>query len=92
MRAYGVDGDNIVCNPDGRTGHGYLYDGATWTRLAFPGTEISRVYDIDGDNIVGGYRDASGTGHGFIYTIPEPTTLLLLALGGFALLHRRRGV
>jgi hypothetical protein len=49
---------------------------------------ISVKYDadnegyIDGSNIIGSYGDNTSIyGHGFIYEIPEPSTLLLLGLG-----------
>ncbi len=44
--------------------------------------------DIDGLNLVGAYSDDYGW-HGFVYTIPEPATLLILGLGGLAIRHRR---
>ncbi|MCK4658531.1 MAG: PEP-CTERM sorting domain-containing protein [Phycisphaerae bacterium] len=71
-------------------GHGFLYDGSSWTTLDYPGAIYTHVYGIDGANIVGHYRDASGDYHGFSYTIPEPATLSLLVLGGLLMARRRR--
>jgi len=83
--AIGISGSNIV----GWSSSGnFLYNltSQTWTTLpGLPGPPEG----IDGRNIVGSYGDASGT-HGFIYTIPEPATLLLFGLGGLALLRKRR--
>jgi len=45
---------------------------------------VTQAYGISGSSIVGSYSDSSGT-HGFVYTIPEPATLLLFALGGLVL-------
>ena len=79
---YGIDGTNIVGNYfDGSIYHGFLYDGTTWSVLDMPGARGTYPQGIDGTNIVGYYLDASGVSHGFIYTIPEPATLLLLGLG-----------
>lgn len=87
----GIDGDNIV----GIYGHfgqaSFLYDGRTWSTLNFPGAITTKAFGIDGDKIVGWYEDFSDNRHGFIYTIPEPATLLVLGLGGIGLLRRRRG-
>ena len=100
--ARGIDGDNIVGtytgygdSADGLPGkelayHGFFFDGANMHTLDFPGSLQTYPMGIDGLNIVGSYTDAFGT-HGFIYTIPEPATVLLLALGGLALVRRPRG-
>jgi probable HAF family extracellular repeat protein len=45
----------------------------------------------DGMTVVGWGYDPSGNIEGWVATLPEPATLSLLALGGLALLHRRRG-
>jgi hypothetical protein len=67
---------------------GFLYDGATLTTLAFPGSSHTEVFGIDGYKIVGQYS-ASGVKHGFIATIPEPASILLFGLGILALRRRR---
>ena len=48
------------------------------------------VVATDGDKIVGYYGDASWSFHGFVYTIPEPGTVLLLGLGGLATVRMPR--
>lgn len=68
----------------------YNLDNQVLTSLQFPGARDTIAQGIDGDNIVGGYDDAFGKYHGFIAVIPEPATILLLALGGM-ILRRRKG-
>ena len=84
----GIDGDNIVGGfADASGGHYFLFDGTTYTTLDVPG----RVYGIDGNNIVGSYThdvDGDRHEHGFLYTIPEPSTLILLTTGALGLLAR----
>jgi hypothetical protein len=94
--AQGISGGNIVGTSfDSSSGitHGFLYDGSTYTTLDGPlGTWASSyATGIDGDTIIGGYFDASGE-HGFIATVPEPSTFVLAALGFGALvwIARRR--
>ena len=54
-----------------------------------PGANYTYAFGIDGSNIVGFYYDGSRE-HGFLYTIPEPGTVLLLGLGGISLILRKR--
>jgi len=75
--AFAIDGSNIVgVYQSGTRYYTFLYDGSTWKTL----DTLMNPWDMEGDKIVGSYTDASGS-HGFIYTIPEPATLLLLGLG-----------
>lgn len=58
---------------------------SNWTRL----TRVTTMSD-DGTTVAGwGVWAADGTTRGFIATIPEPATLLLLTLGGLASIRRR---
>jgi len=75
----------------------FLYDisTATYTTLNInlPGP-ISMTGEISGNTVVGTYTDSQDVGHGFVATIPEPSTLALLAsaLLGLGVIHlRRRG-
>ncbi|MHC4740513.1 MAG: PEP-CTERM sorting domain-containing protein [Planctomycetota bacterium] len=89
--ADGIHGDNIVGHyrDASLNDHGFLYDGTSWIQLDFPDASSTGAKGIDGDRIVGYYWDGSTT-HGFIYTIPEPATILLLGLGVSVLRKRRR--
>jgi len=60
-------------------------------------TNFKRLYAIsdvqdDGKYAISGYGTwaADGTSRGFVLVVPEPATLSFLALGGLALLRRRR--
>ena len=61
-----------------------------YTTLDVPGASTTWATGIDGSNIVGWYSDANGNVHGFLATIPEPTTLSLLAVGLLMACRRRR--
>jgi hypothetical protein len=43
---------------------------------------------IRGDSIVGSYKDSSDVWCGFVYTICEPATLVLLGVGGMMMRKR----
>jgi hypothetical protein len=80
--AIGIDGDNVISG--GFSSPSQLYNIATQTLTtlsSLPGPACS----ISGDSVVGWYGQAYGNEHGFIYTIPEPATLLLLGLGAVVL-------
>jgi hypothetical protein len=71
----------------------FYYDGTTWTTIESPEPAYIQVRGIDGNNIVGSYvlrSDWNSYRHGFVLTVPEPTTLSLLALGGLLIARRRR--
>lgn len=61
--------------------------------LDLTGWWLMEAMDVsaDGTTIVGYGINPDGQTEAWIATIPEPTTLSVLALGGFALLRRRRG-
>ena len=99
--AWGIDGNNIVGSYIDASGfdHGFLYDFSTYTTLDDPaGQQVSRfgfgptgsdVRGISGNTIVGIYT-TTGRENGYIATVPEPTTLSLIALATGSLLARRR--
>jgi hypothetical protein len=83
----GISGNYIVGNADS---HGFLYDGTNWTTLDMPGANYTVVKGIDGDKVVGLYQSVSGQFiNGFVYTIPEPATLLLFGLGAVVMRKRK---
>ncbi len=95
--AEGIDGNNIVGFYEDASGqHGFLYNGTTWTALDDPlasrrGGTIA--IGISGNNILGYYTDATGMLHGFLTTVPEPSTFVLAALGFLSVIAwRRRGL
>lgn len=81
-----IDGTKLVGSYSDTSGdHGFLYDGTTWTSFDMPGAIHTYIYSISGNNLAGSYIDSEDMFHGFTYTIPEPYTLFLLALGGLVL-------
>ena len=84
--AYGISGNYIVGDqPGGSFGSlsGVIYDGTNYAS-GF----IYQFYGISGSKIVGSYVSSVGVApsySGFVATIPEPSSLLLAAVGGIAL-------
>jgi probable HAF family extracellular repeat protein len=68
--------------------HGFLLSDGVYTLLAVPGAEATRPVGINNSGqIVGNYIGADGHIHGFLATpVPEPSTLLLLAMGTLGLI------
>ena len=70
-------------------GYGFVYVGGQYVTIDPPGAVSSDAHDIDAQGrIYGSYTDGTGPYNG--YVVPEPATLGMLALGGFAMLRRRR--
>jgi hypothetical protein len=71
--------------------HGFLLNGSNWTILDVPGALDTRATGIDGNHIVGFYYYGNPelpNASGFLYTIPEPSSLLSM-IGGLAFLFPR---
>jgi hypothetical protein len=89
--AHGIDGNTIVGTWwDSTESHGFIFDGASWQSFDYPGSIGAVANDISGNRIVGTYFDVTGNAHNFLATIPEPTTIVLLALGAAGALSARR--
>ncbi|HEX4415867.1 MAG TPA: PEP-CTERM sorting domain-containing protein [Lacipirellulaceae bacterium] len=73
----GISGNNIVglYYDSSDVVHGFLYNGATWTPLDFPGSTYTDAFGISGNRIVGSYADAAGNKHGYLYDDSAYTTL-----------------
>jgi hypothetical protein len=82
--ARGISGNNIVGYyfDSSYAAHAFLYNGSTYTTLDDPpGTFLTDAgLAIDGNRIVGTYYDAAGY-HGFVATVPEPSSVVLAAVG-----------
>ena len=77
---------------------GFIENAGIYTLFRDPnnggGIHGTLAYDFQGNTIVGGYYDAAGVAHGFIATVPEPSTatLMLIAAGAVAMQPLKRGV
>jgi hypothetical protein len=92
---FGVAGNELVGGYFGQSSesHGFTYNGSTWTQLDYPGyftgTYATGV-DAQGD-VVGDYEGGPNESQeAFLYTVPEPSSLALAAVGGVAVLVGRR--
>lgn len=90
-RALGISGSKIVgYYQDANGHHGFIYDGSSFTTFDVPGSLDTFATGINGNNIVGYYYNGS-TMEGFLATpVPEPSCLVLLAIGATALVVVRR--
>jgi hypothetical protein len=81
---------------DGSNYNGVIFDGTSWTTLNMPGSTGSFFRSIDGNTLVGyAYygadwaNETSITGFRLVTSIPEPSSIGMLALGAVMLLRRR---
>ena len=71
--------------------HGFLFDGSNYFTIDVPGATNTYFNDISGNQAVGYYTTADGMAHGFVAnSVPEVSSLSLLALGGVVVALRRR--
>jgi hypothetical protein len=90
-----IDGKNIVgyYTPNPLAGnHGFLFDGAAYVTLDAPSGIGTFAQGISGNKIAGFYYDSALVTHGFIATIPEPSSLALLSIGLIGLGHALRWI
>ena len=89
--ANGIDGDRVVGYTDLGSGliASFIYDGATYTHPLGEELELLGAHHfrgVSGNRIVGDYKDRP-----FIYTIPEPRSIWLMAIAAaIGLLLTRR--
>ena len=86
-QADGVSGNDVVgyYNDAGGIEHGFLYNGSGYTTLDYPGSTDTEAFGISGNNVIGAYY-SGGTSHGFLYNVPEPSTLALIGISAVGLL------
>ena len=86
-QANGISGNSVVgysLSAGVPSNFVYNIDTGIYTALDFGSAIGVKASGISGDNVVG----VMNTDSGFIYNVPEPTTLLLLGLGA-AVLRKR---
>ncbi len=94
--AEGIDGNNIVGWFQNDIGgvFSFLYNGSTWTELDYPDPDPGHDYvetyasGISGNIIVGNYNSSERQYGSFVAIIPEPSSLILLVVGGIGLAAR----
>lgn len=94
-----ISGDKMVgsymytTEMEGSKTKGFLYDGIDYSVLQIDGALVTEVNGISGDKVSGHYTDANGKQHGFIGTIqaiPEPSSVMMIGLGGLLIAGYRR--
>src|SRR5689334_10411482 len=64
-----IDGNTIAGTYSSSTpldGHGFIYDGGSFTPFDVPGSTYTYINRVQGNNVVGTYTDNNGY-HGFVY-------------------------
>lgn len=97
---YGIDGSNIIgkFSVNGNT-TSFFYDGTTWF-TDLPGWDAEgSPAGINGDTIVGTYYTYYEEGnliahfsHGYVYTIPEPASAMMIAIGSLFIGLRKKRI
>ena len=94
----GGDVVGTLANVGSAPQHAFFYDGSAMYDLnnlvdpaALNGWILTDAQDINDHGVIVGYGTHNGVTSGFVlYPVPEPSTLILAALSGLALLAMRR--
>jgi hypothetical protein len=91
---FAIHGDTVVGYTSASGGlQGFIENAGNYTLFRDPndggGIHGTLAYDFQVNTIVGGYYDAAGVPHGFIATVPEPSTATLMLIAAGALIISR---
>jgi hypothetical protein len=88
----GIDGTDLSGNYQSASGPaGFYFDGTNFLTLRDPASSGNQTtaFSLSGNHVVGYYLTSDGLEHGFVATVPEPTTIGLAAISALMFTGRR---